>query len=158
MVDMFLKLGSIEGDSTSDKYKGWINVLTFSWGATNTGSLAYGGGGGTGKAQVQDFSFVKEPDSSTPEFFEAVCKGEHFPTAELRLVKTGETQQEFMKIKFSEVFISSYQSGGSAGMIPAEQVSFSFQKVELSSAAQNADGSVGTWNTHGCDFAAQKAL
>ena len=35
-VDIFLKLGDIKGESTDDKHKNEIEVLSFSWGIANT--------------------------------------------------------------------------------------------------------------------------
>ena len=54
--DSFLKIEGIKGESLDSKHKDEIEVLSFSWGATQPG--AFGGGGGTGKVSAQDFSFV----------------------------------------------------------------------------------------------------
>ena len=152
MVDMFLKIADIDGDSTSEKHKGWIDVLSYSWGATLPVDRTSGGGTATGRTQSQDFSFVKYPDSASPKLMQKVCNGTHITEATLSLVKSGENPQEFMKIKLSDVLISSYQTGGSAGMLPGEQVSFSFAKIELSVAEQNPDGTMGAFSAHTCDF------
>ena len=151
-VDMFLKIEGIPGDSTNAKFKDHIDVLSFGWGATQSASFAFGGGGGTGKASIQDFSFVKQPDTATAKLFKGVVTGEHIPEATLILVKAGESQQAFMKLKMTNVIITGYQTGGSAGVLPAEQCSFAFQKVELSTAEQKADGSIGSWETIAFDL------
>jgi type VI secretion system secreted protein Hcp len=157
-VDMFLKIDGIEGDSTSDKYKGWIDVLSFGWGATNATTFSTSGGFGSGKVNIQDFSFVKQPDMATAKLFRGVATGQHFTSATLSLVKAGGSQVEFMKLKMSDVLVTGYQTGGSAGMLPAEQVSFSFSKVELSTAEQKADGTIGAWDTISFDIAASKSV
>ena len=36
-IDMFLKLSGISGDSTDPTYPGWISVLAWSWGESNSG-------------------------------------------------------------------------------------------------------------------------
>ena len=56
--DIFAKLGDIKGESLDSKHKDEIEVLSYSWGVTNAGSMAHGGGGGEGKATFQDLSFV----------------------------------------------------------------------------------------------------
>ena len=43
-VDYFLKLDGIPGESTDAKHKGEIDVLAFSWGVSQSGSTAPGGG------------------------------------------------------------------------------------------------------------------
>jgi type VI secretion system secreted protein Hcp len=48
--DIFAKLGDVKGESIDDKHKDEIEVLSFSWGVTTSGSVISGGGGGVGKA------------------------------------------------------------------------------------------------------------
>ena len=49
-----------------------------------------------------------------------------------------------LKIKFTDVLISSYQSGGSQGGddIPVEQISLNFAKINVEYADQKEDGSL----------------
>ena len=57
-VDYFLKIEGIDGESADAKHKGDIQLESFSWGETNSGSHSSGGGGGAGKVSMQDFSFT----------------------------------------------------------------------------------------------------
>ena len=66
-VDMFLKLDAIAGESIDKTHKGEIQILAFSFGATQSGSTHIGGGGGSGKVNFQDISFTKYIDKSTPD-------------------------------------------------------------------------------------------
>ena len=157
-VDMFLKIDGVIGESTNDKYREWIDVLSFGWGATHPTTLTSTGGSTSGKVQIQDFSFVKQPDIATAKLFRGVATGQHFKEATLSLVKAGGSQQEFMRLKMSDVLITGYQTGGSAGMLPAEQVSFSFSKVELATAQVRADGSISGWDEVSFDIMANKSL
>ena len=50
--DYFLKLEGVKGESQSDRHKDEIDVLSFSWGVSQTGTFAHGGGGGEGKAPI----------------------------------------------------------------------------------------------------------
>jgi type VI secretion system secreted protein Hcp len=157
-VDMFLKINGIPGESVNDKHKGEIDVLSFGWGATQTATFGGAtGGGSSGKAQIQDLSFVKQPDIATGKLFKAVVTGEHIEDATLTLVKS-ENQQPFMIVKMSDVLITGYQAGGSAGMLPAEQVSFAFAKIELSTAEQKPDGTMGPMQTVGFDITQNRSL
>ena len=153
-VDMFLKIDGIEGDSTSDKHKGEIEILSFSWGVSQTGNFQFGGGGGAGKVTSNDFAIVKRLDKATPQLLEKVCQGEHIGSALLTLAKAGgEQQQEYLKIKLTDIIISSYQTSGASSGDPAEQVSFAFQSVEVSAADIRPDGSIGGWKeTSSCHF------
>ena len=57
-ADIHIKLGDIKGESTDDKHKDEIDVESFSWGASNPGSMSHGGGGGTGRVSFSDLTFV----------------------------------------------------------------------------------------------------
>ena len=48
-TDMFARVGDIKGESLDSKHKGEIVVLSWAWGVTQTGSMAYGGGAGKAK-------------------------------------------------------------------------------------------------------------
>jgi type VI secretion system secreted protein Hcp len=58
-ADTFAKLGDIKGESLDDKHKDEIEVLSFSWGVTNTGSAGTGGGGGAGRARMHTCDLTK---------------------------------------------------------------------------------------------------
>jgi type VI secretion system secreted protein Hcp len=145
-VDMFLKIDGIDGDSSSHKHKGEIELLSFSWGLTNKTSPT-GGGGGAGKPVVQDFTIVKEMSNSSPHLMERCCSGQHIPSVSLTLASK-ETKQEYLKIKLEDVLISSYQTGGSGGgAVPMDQVSFSFRSVDIQAADRK-----GQFTQVSCDF------
>jgi type VI secretion system secreted protein Hcp len=64
-VDMFIKIDDIKGESIDKTHKGEVQVLAWSWGATQSGSTHTGTGGGAGKVNVQDLSFTKYIDKAT---------------------------------------------------------------------------------------------
>ena len=53
VVDYFLNLGTVEGESADHKHKGEIDLQSWSFGATNAGSFSMGGGGGAGVLWVK---------------------------------------------------------------------------------------------------------
>src|SRR5436309_614292 len=64
-VDYFLKIDGIEGESQDSKHKNEIDLESFSWGETQSGTHGAGGGGGAGKVSMQDFHFVMRVHTST---------------------------------------------------------------------------------------------
>ena len=94
---------------------------------------------------MQDFHFVMKVNKSTPKLMEACASGQHIKTAELTCRKAGKDQQEFLKIKMSDLVVSSYHTGGSNGdsVIPSDQVSLNFSKIEVEYKEQKADGTLG---------------
>src|SRR5262245_7006243 len=97
-VDFFLKIEGIDGESTDDKHKGEIDIQSFSWGVTNTGSHGAGGGGGTGKSVFQDLHFTTHVNKSSPKLMLACATGEHLKKAVLTVRKAGKDQQEYYKV------------------------------------------------------------
>ena len=60
-VDYFLKIEGVDGESTSEKHKGEIEIFSYSWGVSQQGGGSVGGGGGAGvgKATFQDFTLSR---------------------------------------------------------------------------------------------------
>jgi len=129
-VDMFLKLGSIKGESVDERHPDWIEVESFSWGAS-TALPAVQAAAAAGKVSLQDFHFVQRVNKASPLLMQAVCSGEHLQDATLAVRKAGEKQQDYLIVKLTDVLVSSYQTGGSTNDLPMEQISLNFNKVTL---------------------------
>ncbi len=140
-VDMFLKLGKLEGESHDATHKKEIEVLAWSWGVSQSGTTHQGGGGGAGKANVQDLSFTKYVDKSSPNLLQICCTGKHIDDALLTVRKAGGTPLEYIKIKLTEILVSSVSTGGSGGEDRlTENVTLNFAKVHLEYQPQDAKG------------------
>lgn len=159
-VDYFLKLKGIDGESPDHKHKNEIQIESFSWGVTQSGSHASGGGGGAGKAVFQDLHFVAKIGKQSAKLLLACATGEHIPEGLLTCRKAGKEQQEFLKIKLTDLLVSSYQTGGSGhgDIVPTDQFSLNFAKVEFEYAPQKADGSLDSAVKAGYDVKANKKV
>jgi type VI secretion system secreted protein Hcp len=144
-VDYFLKIDGIEGESQDATHRGEIQLSSWSWGATNTGTMQAGGGGGGGKASMHDFSFTMPVNKATPKLMQKLASGEHIKRAVLTCRKAGKTPQEYLKITFEDIIVSNYSTSGSAGdsAIPDEQISLNFAKIVFEYREQKADGTLG---------------
>jgi type VI secretion system secreted protein Hcp len=143
--DIFAKIGDIKGESLDDKHKDEVEVLSFSWGVLNSGSIVSGGGGGgAGKTTFHDLSFVHNIDKASPVLMQACATGVHLKEATITHRKAGKGQHEFLIVKMNDVIITSVTHGGSsADNGYPENVSLAFAKVNLEYKPQNADGSMG---------------
>jgi type VI secretion system secreted protein Hcp len=139
--DIFAKLGDIKGESLDSKHKDEIEVLSYSWGVSNAGSMAHGSGGGEGKATFHDLSFVHKIDKSSPNLLLACATGTHLKEATITHRKAGKEQHEYLIVKLNDVIITGVTHGGS-GDGHSENVSISFAKVDFQYKAQKADGSL----------------
>jgi type VI secretion system secreted protein Hcp len=158
--DCFLKIDGVPGESNDSKHKGEIDILSYSFGASQTGSFAYGGGGGSGKVQFQDFHFTMKMSKATPKLFLACATGQHIKSAVLTARKAGKEQQEFYIVKFTDILVSSYQTGASGGgdEVPTEQISFNFTKLETEYKEQKGDGTLGGGIKAGYNIKENKAV
>ena len=158
-TDYFLKLegDAFKGESKQQGHVDEIDVLSWSWGESNAGSAASGGGQGSGKVNMQDFSFAMKICKASPKLLLACATGEHISKATLVCRRAGKTPQEYLKITLSECLVSSFQTGGSSGdEIPTDSVSINFAKIEYSYSPQKADGSLGTAIPVGYDMTTSK--
>ena len=159
-VDYFLKIDGIQGEAQDKTHKNEIQIESFSWGANQTGTASHGGGMGAGRVQMQDFHFVMRVNKSSPKLMLACANGEHIKSAILVCRKAGKDQQEYLKIYFEDMLISTYQTGGQASgdALPTDQISFNFTTIKLEYAPQKADGSLGSPVIFGYDIKQNKKL
>ena len=158
-MDMFLKIDTIEGESKDSKHKAEIDLLAWSWGASNSGSFGVGGGGGSGKVSLQDFSFTHYLDKSSPKLQLACWMGSHIKSAVLTMRKAGGTQNDYLKYTFTDLLVSSANTGGSAGEDRlTENITLNFGKVEMVYSEQKSDGSMQAGANVGWDLQANKKV
>jgi type VI secretion system secreted protein Hcp len=155
-ADIFAKLGDIKGESIDAKHKDEIEVLSFSWGVNNAGSMAHGTGGGEGKATFHDLSFVHKIDKASPVLMQACATGVHLKEATITNRKAGKGQQEYLVIKMNDVIVTSVTHGTASNSDDNEQVSLAFAKVALEYKPQKADGSLEAGIFFKYDLKAQK--
>jgi type VI secretion system secreted protein Hcp len=148
-VDYFLKIEGIpKGESPDAEYNGsagWMQLESWSFGETQTGTMAFGGGGGAGKVQMQDFHFTMKVNCASPKLFLACATGEHFDKATVLARKAGTKQQTFYTVVFSHCLVTSFQTSGSGSgdPLPLEQISLNFSKIEWEYKQQDDKGNVG---------------
>lgn len=153
-VDIFIKLDGIDGEAQDSAHAGEIDVLAWSWGASQSGTTHMGLGSGGGKANVQDMSFTKIIDSATHTLWQRVFDGGHIAEGTLSVRKAGGTPLDYLIIKMTDVIVSSVSTGGSGGEDTlTENVTLNFAKVELDYVPQKKDGTGDAAKKAGWDIA-----
>jgi type VI secretion system secreted protein Hcp len=141
-MPIYMNLQGIEGDSTSEQFRNWFDVSSFSWGETQTASSS-GGGGGAGKVQFQDLSVTKRTGKGSPLLMLACASGKHLPAVQLVVTTASKNRPEvYLKYTLSDVLISSYQTEGDWASLPTESLSLNFARIEYEQAVSRGDGSV----------------
>ena len=157
--DYFLKIDGIEGESVQAGHKAEIDVEAWSWGETQAAGPGGGAGAGGGRVAMGDFSFTMTLSKASPKLFLACAEGDRIKAAWLTARRAaGKAADYFLKWTFSDLLVSSYQTGAAADQQPLEQVSFSFSKIEVEYKEQRADGSFGGGLKAGWDVKANKKV
>jgi type VI secretion system secreted protein Hcp len=140
-VDYFLKIDGVDGDSPDAKHKNEMELESWSLGATNTADVGTTGLG-AGKVSFNDLNFVMKVNKASPKLMQACASGEHFKKAVLTCRKAGKDAVEFLKYTFSDCMVSSFHQGGSSSgtIVPLDQVSLAFSKIEKEFKGQKPDG------------------
>ncbi len=159
-VDMFCKIDGIDGESTDDQHKDWIELLSFNWGVSQPVSVSSATGGRTaGRADFQDFAITKLVDRATPNLALHCANGRHIPKVIVELCLAAETKHPFMKITMEDVVVSSVGSGGAASAVeprPQETVTFNYGKIEWEYTPLDPTGKKGATVKQGWDLETNK--
>jgi type VI secretion system secreted protein Hcp len=155
---IFARIGTIKGESQDARHKDEIEVLSWSWGVSQSGALAQGGGGGAGKASFHDFSFTHHVDRAAPALMQACATGRHIKEATITLRKAGKGQQEYLVIVMTDVIVTSVSLSDSAEGDVVEAVTVAFAKVDLAYKPQKPDGSLEAGVHFTFDLKANKAV
>ncbi len=132
--DCFLTIDGIDGESTDTNHSNAIELLSFSFGATQAvGSSVSTGGARSGeRVALQDFSITKVLDKASPKIFLNCCNGTHISTVTIDVCRATGEKETYMTYEMEDVLITSYHpSGSSGGEIPIESVTFNPAKVTL---------------------------
>jgi type VI secretion system secreted protein Hcp len=143
-MDYFLKIDGIQGESADAKHKGEIELVSFGWGAdVETGGG--GGGGGAGRARFQPFHFTMLTNKASPQLFLSTVSGKHLKEATLSVRRAGKQALEYLKIKFTEVFVTSFHE--EAGHEPpTELIAFDFGRIEIEYSTQRGGMERAGWD------------
>ena len=142
-VNAYLYVDGVTGPSTSKT--GFIDVLSFSWGVSQTATYGAGASGKEAKAGRADFSnltIMKVLDKTTPLLCDHCASGDILKKVYILYDKpVGDSQADYFRIYLGDALITSVQLSGS-NENPSESISFAFQQVEIAYKAENDDGTL----------------
>ena len=145
-IDAFLYVDGVQGEATAKGFEGWIEILSFSFGASNAANIGSGTGGGAGKVRFQELKITKASDKSSAKLWLACCNGTHTKTGKLYCRKAGGTALQYLKYELSTLFCTSYNIGASGDEegkteTPVEELTFVYGALSFTYTPQKADGS-----------------
>lgn len=162
LVDYFLKINGVDGESPDKTYPGWIQLQAWGWAEENAGRWGFGSGGGSGKVEMKDFEFRMVTNKASPKLFLMCATGEHVTQAQLVCRKSGQGQQSFLTVTFSNCLVSSFKTVGNLPLtdsmqdvdtvLPTDLIRLNFARIEMEYKEQNNDGSLGAAIQAGYDL------
>lgn len=132
-VNAYLVIDGRPGPSTSKENA--IDILSFSFGASNSSVIGPGSSGGetrAGRANLADISIMKVVDKVSPLLFDDCVTGNILKTVDIIYDKPmGDNQEDYYKIHMEDALITSIQHSGS-NENPVESVCFAYSKIKVS--------------------------
>jgi type VI secretion system secreted protein Hcp len=132
-VNAYLMIDGRPGPSTSKQNA--IDILSFSFGASQTAVIGVGSSGGearAGRANLADVTIMKVVDKTSPLLFDDCVTGNYLQKVDIIYDKPmGDDQQDYFKIHLEDALITSVQISGS-NENPMESISFAYSKIKVS--------------------------
>jgi type VI secretion system secreted protein Hcp len=150
-VNAYLIIDGRPGPSTSKTDA--IDILSFSFGASQTSVIGAGSSGGearAGRANLSDLSIMKVVDKVSPLLFDDCVTGNYLKKVDIIYDKPlGDKQEEYYKIHMEDALITSIQHSGS-NENPMESITFAYSKIKVSYAPEQ-DGALKGFIDRGFD-------
>jgi type VI secretion system Hcp family effector len=125
-----LEISGMQGESTLQLHPNTIGASAFSLSCTNSGSGPVFG----------DLNVAISMDKATPPLFLAMAGQTNLAAVNLYATKAGNSPYDYYIIKLTNAKVSSISQNGSPASVPAETVTFRYQKIEIDYIAQAPTG------------------
>ena len=140
-MPIYMKYDGIEGDTTEEGHKKWIEVSSFQWGVGRGIASPVGGSldRESSAPSVSEITITKAQDTATIKLIDASFQGEG-KTVNIDFCKTDKGKLEvYLTYTLTNTMISGY-SISSGGDRPSESLSLNFTKVEVKMNQNDATG------------------
>lgn len=155
--DVFLKVDGIKGESTDVNHKDEIELLAWSWGASEVFIVSGGGGTVGGKPKFADLVVTKYVDKTSPKLLRDCLIAAHIKDVVLTQRRAGAGKLNFLVITLKDALVASLNDvEADAAPLPVETVQFTFAKVIYEVIPQKSNGQPDTPVTLRWDVKANK--
>jgi len=158
-ADNFIKIDGIKGESTDDKHKDWIEILSYTFGVSQQKSAADASATASAtshRADFQKLTIIKHMDIASTPIFKACVKGTTIKEVFLELCRAGGDKQKYMEYKLTDAIISSVSTSGGSSGEATESVKFNFGKIVQTYTKIGRDGKPAGQQPAGWDLTTNK--
>ena len=160
MIDAYLQIDGIKGESTDDKHKKWIEVSHVLWDVhqPRAATVSTAGGHTSGRAELRNISFHKLADLSSPVLLQTCAAGKTIPKAVFEFMRADGDGKPipYFKIELENVKLAEVLPDSGEGGTITEHVQLAFSKVKWSYVKQSIRGGTQGNTSGGWDLAANK--
>jgi len=133
-IDVYVQIDGIKGESQDDKHKDWIECESVNWGLHQPRSATSSTGGGhtAERVEIEEVTFRKLADLSSPILMQTCAMGKTVPKAKFEFMRADGNGNpiKYFEIELENVLIGAITPGLEAGSILGEHVSLKFSKVK----------------------------
>ena len=151
--DAYILMDDIPGEALDEQYTNWIEILSYSFAASQSTSAtaSSAGGASSGRATLANFTFTKFLDNASCKLLEACCAGQHLKEVKLALCRAGSGKLRYYEVVLEQVIIADYAQSANSG-VPVETVQLNYGRIKTTYIRQKrSDGTAGGNVTGGWD-------
>lgn len=160
MIDAYLQIDGIKGESMDDKHRDWIECLDVHFGIDQPRSpvASTAGGHTSARAEFDDIVVSKLADLSTPLLLQHCAMGKTIPKAKFEFFRADGNGE---RVKYFEMVLDNVLIGSiKPGLTPTggmkEHLQLKFAKVTWKYTQQKISGGAGGSTTGGWDLSTNK--
>ncbi|MGZ3184092.1 MAG: Hcp family type VI secretion system effector [Telluria sp.] len=161
-IDVYLQIDGIKGESNDDKHKDWIECASVQWGIAQPKSATASTGGGhtAERAELEEISFAKMADLSSPILMQTCASGKTIPKAKFEFMRADADGQrvKYFEMELENVLVGHVNPHINGGDILHESVSLKFSKVKWKYTQQRIGGGAGGNTAGGWDLATNRVV
>jgi len=144
MIDAYLQIEGVKGESTDERHKNWIEVSHVSWNVyqPRAETVSTAGGHTIGRAELSNLTFRKLADLSSPVLQQTCAMGKTIPRAKLEFMRADGDGKPicYYTVELENVMISCVSPNSGGGGIITEEVNLAYSKMKWKYTKQGIGG------------------
>ena len=142
LVDYFMKIDGVAGESMDAKHRDEIQVLAFRWAEKSPRDVATGQA--HGRIHMDPFKVTMNVNKASPKLFLMCAQGTVSPKIIFTARKAGAGQQDYLRLTLLQACVSDFEleSEEDTDQLPTNRLEFTFRQMEIEYLQQKADGTL----------------